>query len=346
MKVTIKDVAKEAGVSIATVSRIVNKQSGYGKATEMNVLAAIERLGYTPNALARGLVGRETKTIGVIMPKVSGLFSAKLLEGIEKKARSMGLSVFVSHTHVNEEHALKDLEVFKEKQVDGVIYISDELTPPQEDLLMNMKIPVILVATRSMRVNFPFIKVDDEQAMYDGTTYLIEQGHREIAFIGGENADAIAGIPRDRGFRKAMENAKLSVNESLIYYGDYQFESGVAGMHAFLASGDPFTAVATVSDEAAIGVLSACWATGLSVPEDVSVMGYDNTKAAVMAIPPLTTISQPLGDMGIKAVEQLVKLKEHEDYQFMLTDDPHPISITMLHQLMLRNTIKGIKREV
>ncbi|AOM82518.1 LacI family DNA-binding transcriptional regulator [Salisediminibacterium beveridgei] len=346
MTVTIKDVAKEAGVSIATVSRIINKQAGYGKMTEQNVLAAIKQLGYTPNALARGLVGRETKTIGVIMPKVSGLFSAKLLEGIDKEARRRGFSVFVSHTQVNEGHALKDLQVFREKQVDGVIYISDELTPPQEDLLMDMKVPVILVATRSLRMNFPYVKVDDEQAMYDGTTYLIDQGHREIAFIGGENNDAIAGGPRDRGFRRAMADATIPVNELLIYYGNYQFESGVDGLHAFLASGDPFTAVATVSDETAIGVLSACWTAGLSVPEDVSVLGYDNTKAAVMAIPPLTTISQPLDAMGGRAVEQLLKLREHEEYDFKQTETPHSLSTTMLHQLKLRETIKRINREV
>lgn len=346
MTVTIKDVAREAGVSIATVSRIVNKQPGYGKATEAKVLAAIERLGYTPNALARGLVGRETKTIGVIMPKVSGLFAAKLLEGIDKEARKMGFSVFVSHTEVNEQHALQDLQVFREKQVDGVIYISEELTEPQEDLLLAMKIPVILVATRSTRVNFPYVKVDDEQAMYDGTTYLIDQGHKAIAFVGGLNADAIAGIPRDRGFRKALLDGGLMVNEALMYYGNYQFESGIEGLKAFLVSGEPFTAIATVSDEAAIGVMSAAWRKGLSVPGDVSVIGYDNTKAAEMAIPPLTTISQPLDEMGMKAVEQLLTIRKQDDYGFKLSDEAHPLSITMPHQLILRNTVNLMNREV
>ncbi|MCE7790906.1 substrate-binding domain-containing protein [Salipaludibacillus sp. CUR1] len=312
MSITIKDVARQAGVSIATVSRIVNGQKGYGEKTKERVLKTIEELGYTPNAIARGLVGRETKSIGVLLPKLSGLFASKLLEGMEETARNEGYSLFVCHTDSKEDRAIQDLQVLKEKQVDGIIYASDQLSESQGQMLNSMVCPAVFVSTQSLTHPFPYVKVDDYQAACTGTRYLIEKGHKQIAFIGGSLEDPIAGKPRDEGFRKTMKDHHLKVEESLTAYGDFRFQSGKENFKNILKAEKPFTAVFAVSDEMAAGVLSEAYEQGISVPDDLAVLGYDNTMAAEMAIPPLTTIAQPLEEMGQKAVELILSIRENK----------------------------------
>ncbi|PYZ94183.1 LacI family transcriptional regulator [Salipaludibacillus keqinensis] len=340
MSITIKDVAKHAGVSIATVSRIVNNQPGFGKKTKEKVLKSIEELGYTPNAIARGLVGRETRTIGVLLPKVSGLFASKLLEGIETTARKEGYSVFVCHTDSKEDRSIQDLQVLKEKQVDGMIYASDQLSLAQGQLLEAMTCPIVFVSTQSLTHPFPYVKVDDYQAAYDGTSYLLTKGHEQIAFIGGEQDDLIAGKPRDKGFRQAMKDHGMPINEALMVYGDFRFQSGKKGLRQLLAAKTPFSAVFASSDEMAVGVLSEAYDKGISVPKDLAVLGYDNTMAAEMAIPPLTTIAQPLDDMGKQAVTLLLTIRENRGKAISNIEAEH--EIVERKTVLLRKNTKGL----
>lgn len=331
MGITIKDVAKHAGVSIATVSRIVNSQKGFGEETKQIVLKSIKELGYTPNAIARGLVGRETRTIGVLLPKLSGLFASKLLQGMENEAREQGYSLIVCHTDSREERSIQDIQVLKEKQVDGLIYASDQLSEAQGQLLDDMAAPVVFVSTQSLTHPFPYVKVDDFTAAYDGTSYLINKGHEQIAFIGGELNDLIAGKTRNDGFRQAMEDHQLIVNESLVIIGDFRFQTGKDGLKKLIQSKQPFTAIFAVSDEMAVGVLSEAYEQGLVVPRDFSVVGYDNTMAAEMAIPPLTTVAQPLDEMGKQAVSLLLSIRENP--KKMMTN------IDVEHQIVERKTV-------
>ncbi|UCZ54407.1 substrate-binding domain-containing protein [Bacillus shivajii] len=313
MSITIKDVAKKAGVSIATVSRIINEQSGYSQRTKDKVVRVIEDLGYTPNALARGLVGKETKTIGVLLPKVSGLYASRLLEGIERRANAENYSVLVCHLNSSDSRAVDDLQVLKEKQVDGIIYASEEMSTEQGNMLQTFMCPVILVSTKSMRFSFPYIKVDDVQAAYDGTAYLIGQGHKEIALVSGSADDPIAGKPRIDGFMQAMKDHDIEVNPDLIEYGNFRFESGKRCMEKLMQKRKRFSAVFATSDEMAIGVLSVAYEKGIRIPHDLSVIGYDNTQAAEMAIPPLTTVSQPLMDMGERAVDMMIQQRKQQE---------------------------------
>ncbi|WP_280768566.1 substrate-binding domain-containing protein [Salipaludibacillus daqingensis] len=340
MGITIKDVAKHAGVSIATVSRIVNGQTGYGEKTKQLVLKSIEDLGYSPNAIARGLVGRETRTIGVLLPKLSGLFASKLLQGMETAARQENYSLFVCHTDSKEERVIQDIQVLKEKQVDGMIYASDQLSEAQGQLLEDMASPVVFVSTQSLTHPFPYVKVDDYNAAYDGTSYLIKMGHEDIAFIGGDLDDLIAGKTRNDGFRKAMCDHELRVNEKLVYYGDFRFPSGKEGFRQLLASKEVFTAVFATSDEMAVGVLSEAYEQGLSVPDDFCVLGYDNTMAAEMAVPPLTTVSQPIDEMGKRAVSLLLSIRENTKTPVRNIDMEH--EVVERKSVVIRENTKGV----
>ncbi|MDA3832901.1 MAG: substrate-binding domain-containing protein [Spirochaetales bacterium] len=301
--VNISDVAKHAGVSIATVSRIINNLPGYTEKTRVKVEKAIIDLGYKPNAMARGLVNNKTDTIGVLLPCVTGRFSSELLRGIEKIAHSKGYSVIICNTDMNGERTMAYLRKLSEKRVEGILFISEWLTAEYGDFLSSLGIPVVLVATRSNSYPFPSIRVDDFAAAYTSTSYLIEKGHVRIGFISGTPADRIAGKPRIDGYKKALEDAGIDIHESFIAYGDFHFESGIAAMDTLDSRGLGLTAVFSASDEMALGAMTYLHRLGRKLPEELSLIGYDDTLDAVMSYPALTTLHQPIEEMGECAMD-------------------------------------------
>jgi LacI family transcriptional regulator len=310
MNPTIKDVAQKANVSIATVSRVLNNLTGYSDKTKQKVNEAIKELGYQPNAIARGLINKRTQTIGVMFPSVSGAFSSDLLNGIEELANDRNYSVMVCNTAQDGKRTLKYLQLLREKQVDGIIYSSEVLKKEYYDVLETMKIPVVLVSSQTEFASVPFVKVDDYQAAYDATLYLISKGHSKIAMISGNPSDAIAGAPRAEGYREALEASGILFDSRYLTFGDFLYESGSIAMETLLEQAPDVTAVFAASDEMAIGALSTVIKNGLSVPEDISIMGYDDLGMAKMIIPPLTTVRQPLYDIGKIAVEKLIQMIE------------------------------------
>ncbi|WP_110113755.1 LacI family DNA-binding transcriptional regulator [Bacillus sp. CGMCC 1.16541] len=306
MAVTIKDVAKQASVSVATVSRILNNLPGYSEETKQKVVKVIDELGYQPNAIARGLINKKTKTIGVLFPHVSDLFASEILAGIDDVAHELDYSVIICKTDKDGIRTMKYLQTLREKQVDGIIIVSEYMTDEYYELLNKMNIPVVLVATKS-NYDIPYIKVDDYQAAYEAVTYLINKGHQHIGMISGTENDHMSTIPRVNGYEQALQDAGLHVSDGAIAYGDFGFQSGIHCMDTLLRQNQSLTAVFCASDEMAIGALSCLYKYGIKVPEEMSVVGYDNTATAKKAIPPLTTIEQPLYKMGRRAFEMLVK---------------------------------------
>ncbi|MFD2671323.1 LacI family DNA-binding transcriptional regulator [Marinicrinis sediminis] len=308
-KPTIRDVSKKAGVSIATVSRVLNGQEGYSKTTKEKVLQVIHELGYTPNEIARGLVNKKTSTIGVMFPTVSSFFFSQLLSGIEEAAQQQQYNVFICNTAKNGERTEKYLQVLREKQVEGILFVSDFMKEPYYEQLIASRMPFVLVSTESMRYPVPFVKVDDRKASYAAVQYLLEKGHRHIGMISGTQGDPIAGTPRVEGYRQALEDYGLPFEASRMYYGNFGFNSGAAGMEQLWEQHrDNLTAVFAASDEMAAGAISACYRLGIRVPEQMSVIGYDNTPLARMVTPPLTAVEQPLEQMGKAAVKMLLEL--------------------------------------
>lgn len=330
MKPTIKDVASKANVSIATVSRVLNNLPGYSDKTKQKVYQAIEELGYQPNAIARGLINKRTHTLGVMFPNVSSDFSSELLRGVEDFAQDNGYSVIVCNTDFDGKRTLKYLQVLREKQIDGLIFSSEVLKQAYYEVLEDMQIPVVLVSTES-KYPVPYIKVDDFQASFDAAEYLIHLGHRNIALISGTKSDTIAGIPRVEGYRKALEKHGIPLNPSYIAYGDFMFEKGCEAMETLLHNNADFTAVFATSDEMAVAALATAAKHGIKVPEDLSIMGYDDLKLARMVVPPLTTVCQPLYDMGTIAARKLIRMietGEMEDSQIIA------------HSIVERRTVK------
>ena len=309
MKYTIKDVAKQANVSIATVSRVINNQEGYSEATRLKVIDAIAELGYQPNAVARGLISRKTNTIGVLVPSLGTTFVADLLSGIEKVAHQEGYSVIVCHTELQGAKTMKYLEILNEKRVDGIVFISAELKENHYQYIKKMRIPVVLLCSKSEQFPIPYVKVDDRAASYATTKYLIEKGHRNIGFISGSEKDRLTSIPRVEGYKDALRSSNIAIKERhIVFSNEFFFEDGVEGMNLLLKRASNITAVFAASDEIAVGAMSVAYKYGKKVPDDISVIGYDDLRLAKMSHPPLTSLSQPLYRMAEKATYMLFEM--------------------------------------
>ncbi|MBO8163431.1 MAG: LacI family DNA-binding transcriptional regulator [Brevibacillus sp.] len=305
---TIKDVAKRANVSIATVSRVINNKPWASEEAKQRVWRAIKELGYEPNALARGLVSGRSNTIGVLIPDVSNLFFAEVFRGMEDAVHERNSNVFICNTDSNRTRMLKYIKLLKEKQIEGVIFTSEEVTEEYLAALKQLHVPVVLVATASAACSLPTVKVDDYQAVYDAVIYLVERGHREIGMISGPLGDAIAGRPRFDGFRAALADCGLRCTEENVAFGDYRFHSGRSALRELWQRNRQLTAVIASSDEMALGAMVEASKMGISVPEQLSVMGFDNVRLAEMSNPALTTVAQPLYEMGYRGAELLFEL--------------------------------------
>ena len=334
MKATIKDVATRANVSVATVSRVVNNLDGYSDETKEKVLEAIKELGYQRNAIARGLVTKTTKTIGVLIPIVSAYLYAEILNGIEEKANENGYGIFLCNTGVNGVRAINYIKMLGERQVDAIIVVSLTINDEYYNLLNSLKIPYILVSTLSYKYKIPYIKVDDQQAAYTATQFLIEKGHTKIALISGGKEDKISGITRVDGYRNALQDYDININENIIKYGDFTYNSGIMCMEDLLQEKEDFTAVFATSDEMALGALSVMHRNKIEVPEKISIIGYDNTLIAQMSNPPLTTVAQPLYEMGVKAFAKILSVLETGN-----SGD----NIILSHKIVERETVKLLK---
>ena len=326
----MSDVAKKAGVSSATVSRIINGQSGFTVATEQKVLNIIQEMGYKPNAVARGLVNKQTHTIGVLLPSVSNRLASALLKGIENSAHRMDYSVIICNTESDGKRTIEYLDVLSEKQIDGIIITSEWLKDVYEEAITAMKIPVVLALTASSHLQIPYIKVDDFQASYEATTYLIEKGHKEIGMISGSKDDKLAGLPRIEGYKQALSDNRLAISEGRIAYGDFAYKSGIRCMEELLIRSPELTAVFAASDEMAVGAISCAYKKGVNVPGDLSIIGYDDTQDAEMAIPPLTTVHQPIYEMGERAVTMLLNTEEAVE------------NIIMPHHIVERDSVRRV----
>lgn len=330
---TIKDVARKANVSIATVSRVLHNLSGYSDKTKLRVTQAIQEIGYQPNAIARGLINKRTQTIGVMFPNVSSYFSSDILHGVEEYANDHNYSVFVCNTADDGKRTMKYLQVLREKQVDGIIFTSEILKEEYYEVLQSMKIPVVLLSSKADYASVPYIKVDDVQASYDAVEYLILRGHREIAMITGATGDIMAGIPRVKGYKKALEAHGIPFKQHYLASGNFGFDEGTIAMEQLLQTVPEATAIFAASDEMAIAALSVAAKHGLKVPDDISVIGYDNLKLAEMVVPPLTTVNQPLYEMGKGATEKLISMIENGGVAE---------STIMPHRIVERQTVKDL----
>lgn len=325
MPITIYDVAREAGVSMATVSRVVNGNPNVKPTTRKKVLAAIERLGYRPNAVARGLASKKTTTVGVIIPDISSLFFSELARGIEDIATMYKYNIILCNSDQRLEKELQLINTLLEKQVDGLLFMGSEVKEDHLQALSTSSVPVVLAATRDADNVLPSVTIDHFQAAYDATKFLIDEGHTRIAMITGPLTDPLGGLLRFEGYKQALSDAGIPFNEELMASGNYWYESGLSKMNQFLKLDQPPTAVFAASDEMAIGAIHAVQDAGLRVPDDIEVVGYDNVRLAEMVRPRLTSVVQPMYDIGAVAMRLLTKYMNNEHVEEHVVLLPHRI---------------------
>lgn len=312
MKVTIKDIAKEANVSVATVSRVLNNKPDVGDETRAKILNIIDEMNYNPNSVARGLVMQKTHTIGLIIPDISNPFFPQVARAIEDKAQKLDYSVIFFNTDNHLEREKKAVELFKSKQVDGLIV---SLSVGNEKILKNLKkanYPVVQIDRSVLDDYYPLVSIDNQNSAYQIVEYMLKKGYRKIAHITG---DLNATTARDRleGYKKALNDYQLEINEDYIIEGDYTQHSGYEAMQKLLKLENRPTAVFAANDLSAAGVYKALFAADLKIPGDIAVAGHDDIEIASLLRPELTTMRQPKYSLGEKAVTVLLRMINSQD---------------------------------
>ncbi|WP_077299021.1 catabolite control protein A [Virgibacillus pantothenticus] len=322
--ITIYDVAREANVSMATVSRVVNGNPNVKPTTRKKVLATIERLGYRPNAVARGLASKKTTTVGAIIPDISSIFFAELARGIEDIATMYKYNMILSNSDQNEDKEVQLINTMLEKQVDGIIFMGGNISEQHVQQFKSSSVPVVLAATYDENNEIPSVNIDYEQAAFEATQFLIEQNKSVPAFVSGLEETHINQL-KYKGYARALNEAGLSVNESLIVKGDYSYNSGIEAVNQLLEENEKPEAIFVASDEMALGVIHGIQDKGYRVPDDIEVFGFDNTRLATMVRPTLSTIVQPMYDIGAVAMRLLTKYMNKEEVQDQKVVLPHRI---------------------
>ncbi len=308
MAASIKDVAKEAGVSIATVSRVLNDIDVVNEETKKKVQEAIQKLGYRPNIVARSLKTQRTKTIGILIPDISSQFYPEIVRGAEDVANIYDYNVILCNSDLDGEKEKEYLRVLKEKMVDGILYMSSSLKPDVTEMLRELNLKTVLVESSDSEKFFPSVTIDNVKAGYDACDYIIKKGNKEIAFIGVREDSGNAWADRYTGFQKAMKDNGLEVNKDLLFFGDLRTETGIKGIRSILKKASSIDGVVCASDEIAMGAINTLREHQLSVPQDVDVIGFNNIYSASVYYPNLTTVAQPMYDMGSIAMRMLIKL--------------------------------------
>ena len=321
MAASIKDVAKEAGVSIATVSRVLNDIDVVNEETKKKVLEAIKKLGYRPNIVARSLKTQRTRTIGILIPDISNQFYPEIVRGAEDVANIYGYNVMLCNSDFDTDKEKEYLRVLKEKMVDGVLYMSSSLENDILDLINELDVKTVLVETDDKNADLPSVTIDNVKATYEVTKYLIDKDIRDIAFIGVSREDNNAWKKRFTGYKNALQESNIEFREEFTYFHNLKVETGYTGVIEMLNRGVSPKAIVCASDEIAMGAINALRDKGLKVPEDVSVVGFNDNAVASYFYPKLTTVKQPSYDMGSVAMRMLIKLinnKVLEEGHFVL----------------------------
>ncbi|MCY7581705.1 catabolite control protein A [Bacillus altitudinis] len=323
--VTIYDVAREANVSMATVSRVVNGNPNVKPTTRKKVLEAIDRLGYRPNAVARGLASKKTTTVGVIIPDISSIFYSELARGIEDIATMYKYNIILSNSDQNTDKELHLLNTMLGKQVDGIVFMGGNITDVHVEEFKRSPVPIVLAASVEEQAQTPSVNINYEQAIYDSVQLLVEKGHKRIAFVSGPMLEPINSMRKLAGYKRALEEAGIAFDEALVAEGDYSYDSGIEALANLLEQSDKPTAVIAATDEMALGVIHGAQDRGVSIPEDLEVIGFDNTRLSLMVRPQLTTVVQPTYDIGAVAMRLLTKLMNKEQVEDQIVELPHRI---------------------
>ncbi|GAP12671.1 transcriptional regulator, LacI family [Longilinea arvoryzae] len=327
---TMADVAREAGVSVATVSRLLNNLGVVSPETAARVYAAIEKLSYEPNLLARNLRKNESRVILILSPNITNPYYAHILSGIGDAAAELGYSALIFNTADDPARVREGLEMLKKHRADGAILMASDMNCAWL-LEYADEYPLVQCSEYGPDVDIPHVSIDNYRATRDIMEYLIGLGHRRIAHISSEN-DYISTSLRLKGYRDALAEHGLTSRDDYIIYAsrDYSFKSGKAKARELLAVEPRPTAIFCISDTLALGAITAVKEMGLRVPQDVTVIGFDDVEHTTMFHPYITTVAQPCYEMGKESARLL--------YALMMQEKQVPRQSILEHRLIVRES--------
>lgn len=303
--VTIKDIARELDLSYSSVSLALNDDSKVKKETRERVKIKAEEMGYQRNARARALVMNKSEMIGFILPDIANPFFASLIRGAEEIAFKRGYNLIICNTNWDTELESKHLNLVIERKIDGILLVSCDKPNVTLERVLALKLPLIFVSSPYPEADANFVGTDSEQGGYLAAHHLLGLGHRDFVVIGGRfNSGAI--IQRFKGYKRALNEYDIPLNKSDVYIGDFSVESGYSSIKKILSEKKKFSAVLAFDDLIAIGVMNGIKESGLRIPEDISVIGFDNIPSSSYHGIDLTTISMDKSSMGQLAVDILL----------------------------------------
>ena len=312
MTVTIKDVAKEAGVSPSTVSRVISGHPRISAETSRRVKRIMEELGYHPNLMAKSLVSRTTRTVAVIFPKPAeelllNFFFYELIRGVLAQLTRAGYDLLMAGGSNEQEELDTVARLVKGGRIDGLILLYSRSSDPIIHFLRKEKIPFALIGRSLDYEDVPSVDNDNEQAAYDATKHLIAQGQKRIGFVSGP---ARLAMSQDRlsGYKKALEEADLPFRPGWIVEGEFLIESGYRAMASIMSQPEPPTALVVIDDVVAFGVLKGLSELGCRVPQDVAIVSFNNIALAELTIPPLSSVDVGTYQLGYTASQMVLNL--------------------------------------
>ena len=328
---TIYEVAKRARVSTATVSRVLSQPGVVAESTRRRVLQAVERLGYEPNSTAKNLRTLKTGKLIVSVPDISNPFFSVILQGIEAAAQREGYSVLVGDTQHDEKREEGYAMMLRRKEADGLIFLGHRLPHEAATMIRAMKprcAPIVNGCEFSPSLGIPSVHIDNAKAAYEAMDHLYGLGHRRIGIVTGP---LVSPLSRDRleGATSRAKEEKADRHLAVVQ-GDFSIESGVAAAERLLVRADPPTAIFCFNDEMAMGVIEMARQRSVHVPRDLSVVGFDDIRFARHTYPPLTTIAQPVRQIGEGTVRLLLGILSGGD------EMDTPASVTLRHTLVVR----------
>ncbi|KAF1301988.1 LacI family DNA-binding transcriptional regulator [Enterococcus saccharolyticus] len=316
---TISDVAKLAGLSVSTVSRVINNQKYVTEEKREAVLKAMKALNYQPSVAARQLRGQQTNIIGVIVPRITNPFFSYLVDELQKQAYKQGFQIMIFQSDEDKKKELSFLNLMLQKQVDGIIMCAVE--NEEKKVSSYMKYGPIVLCNIFFNGKFeenkiPRISLNQEHGAYIGTKYLLEKGYRKLAYCtGGTFDEHVKGIERDRGFTKALNEYGLKINKDWVYVNQHTINDGKQLAHEFQKLSDKPDAIFTGSDEIAAGFIAEANRLGIKVPNDIAVLGFDNQVTAELTVPSITTVSQPIDELGKQTINLITHILANKEFQ-------------------------------
>jgi LacI family transcriptional regulator len=305
-RVTISDVAREAGVSLMTVSRVVNGKEEISPTTRQRVLDVIEQMGYRPSGIARGLATQRTGTLGLVVPDMANPFFSDVARGAEDRARAAGYNIFVCNTDESPQREIAALDSLEEKRVDGVVLCSSRLHDDGLRAALDHHPAAVLVNRRLDLYHVDAVLLADREGGQAATQHLLRSGHRAVGFLAGP-LTSYSSQQRSKGYHAALAMAGISSDPGWVRPCSYEVEDGREAAKGLLAHHPELTALFCYNDLVAVGALQACADLGRRVPDDLALVGFDDIPMSALVIPPLTTCRVPRYDLGDQAMRLLLR---------------------------------------